>query len=278
MPSIVIVTPVLNGARFINETLSCISNQSDSDWVHYVVDGGSSDGTQEIIRSSMTNEPRRRLIEARDRGMYDAVFNGFDRARADGFGDPASICLWLNSDDLLMPWALAILRAGFARSGADWMTSLPGFWDVEGRLQMILPYAWYPRALIRLGLFQDGALGFIQQESSFFTRKLLDTVSAETIEAIRSSRLAGDFMLWRAFARTTGPLPLPMPLSGFRGHGANASVTQMDRYYAEMAASGARIVPRPLGRVLRWLFRPFALLKAYNTFRQRSESFTRGEY
>jgi glycosyltransferase involved in cell wall biosynthesis len=252
---------VVNGARFIGETLASITAQSDVNWVHYVMDGGSTDETQEIVRASMVNEPRRRLIEEKDRGMYDAVFKGFDRARADGFGASESICLWLNSDDLLMPWALATLRQAFAASNADWITTMPCIWDAQTRLQLLLPYAWYPRALIRAGLFQKNGLGWIQQESTFFKRRLLDMLPGKIPEEIRGTRLAGDFLLWRAFADLAAPYPLPLAVSGFRSHGANASATQMDRYEQELKAAGVRILSPSVGRILRLLFRPLAMLK-----------------
>ena len=276
MPKFVLVTPVLNGALFLAETLASVTGQSDPDWVHYVVDGGSTDATLQIVRTSMTGDPRRRLIEGQDRGMYDAVFKGFEQARADGFSDPDAICLWLNADDLLMPWALASLRVAFAQTSADWITSLPCFWDEQARIELLLPYAWYPRRLIRMGLFQESALGCIQQESSFFTRGLLDRLPPGTVEAIRSMRLAGDFVLWRAFARITAPTPLPLPLSGFRSHGANASATQAERYYAEIAASGIWIVPPRLGRIMRMLFRPIALFQAATAIRSRAQRVAQG--
>ena len=272
---IVLVTPVLNGARFIGAMLASIAAQTDADWVHYIVDGGSTDGTPDIIRAAIARESRLRLIEGPDQGLYDAVFKGFEQARADGFGDPTTICCWLNADDMMLPHAFASLREAFAQSGAQWITSWPCFWDAQGRMRLVLPYAWYPRALIRRGLFQGNALGWIQQESSFFTRGLLDRVPAQTLAAIRRTKLAGDFLLWRAFAQFAGPLPLPLPLSGFRKHDANASGA-VGKYHAEMAQAGVWIVPRLLGRILRLAFAPFARAKAASITRKQARDFLQG--
>jgi glycosyltransferase involved in cell wall biosynthesis len=269
MATFVIVTPILNGARYISETLTSISRQTDSDWIHYVVDGGSTDGTQDIVRAAMASEPRRHLIEERDRGMYDAVFKGFARARIDGHGNPRSICFWLNADDLLMPWALATLRLAFTRTGADWLTTLPCFWDAEGTLQLVSPFAWYPRIFIRWGLFHGRGLGWIQQESTFFTRRLLDRVSAAALDKIRSRKLAGDFLLWREFARFAAPYPLPVAVSGFRRHDSNASTLQLQDYFQELSMAGVILPPAWLGFILRMLFRPFALVRAYTILRRQ---------
>ena len=271
---IVLITPVLNGARFISAMLTSIAAQTDKGWVHYIMDGGSTDGTQDIIRAAMAGEPRLRLVEGRDQGLYDAVFKGFEQARADGFGDPATICCWLNADDMMLPWAFASLREAFARSGAQWITSWPCFWDAEGRMQLVLPYAWYPRGLIRRGLFQGNALGWMQQESSFFTRGLLDRLPQATVTAIRHSKLAGDFLLWRAFAQSAAPMPLALPLSGFRKHDANASGA-IAQYHAEMAQAGVWIAPPLIGRILRLIFAPFALLKAASLTRRQARDFLR---
>jgi glycosyltransferase involved in cell wall biosynthesis len=261
MRRFVIVTPVLNGATFIGKMLDSVAAQAGC-WVHYIVDGGSTDGTQDIARTGVDADPRRHLLEGKDKGIYDAVFRGFDQAKADGFDRPNDIYLWLNSDDLLMPWALATLEQAFDRTGADWITALPCLWDAEGRLVLVSPYAWHPRLLIRMGLFHGQGLGWIQQESSFFTRRLLDNISRDAIFLIREKKLAGDFLLWQEFARHTAPVAIANAVSGFRSHGANMSALQMPRYYTELREAGVRIVPSWLGRLLRIAFRPLALLQA----------------
>jgi glycosyltransferase involved in cell wall biosynthesis len=255
----VIVTSVLNGARYLEATLASVDAQTHGDWVHYIVDGGSIDGSQEIARRATEGEPRRRLITGPDRGMYDGIFKGFDQARADR-GAPDDVCLWLNADDLLAPWALATMTEAFVAWDADWLTALPAQWDAEGRMVSVQPYAWYPRSLVRAGLFSGRGLGWIQQESTFFTRRLLDLVPSEHLDAIRVTRMAGDFLLWREFARHRPLLTLPTVIGGFRNHGGNASVQGLDTYYAELRQAGVILPPAPLGRLARGLYLPAAAL------------------
>jgi hypothetical protein len=239
--------------------------------VHYVVDGGSTDGTQEIVRESISDS-RRTLIEGKDKGLYDAIFKGFERAQLDGYDDPSTICLWLNADDLLMPWAFATLRQAFARTGAHWITALPSLWDSEGRLVLVSPYNWHVRSFIRMGLYYGQGLGWIQQESTFFTKKLLDQIPDQTLAAIRNTRLAGDFLLWRAFADHAAPIPLCTTVSGFRSHGANASTLSIKGYYAELRSAGIVVLPAWLGRLLRLLLRPIALLQVARSVRKQTHS------
>lgn len=268
MPPVIVVTPVLNGSKYVRETLGSIQAQTDGDWIHYLVDGGSVDGTLEILQDAVKGDSRRRLLAGRDKGLYDAMFKGFERADADGFNDPRTICVWLNSDDLLMPWAFATLRQHFDTTGAEWIASLPCLWNGEGHLEIVQPFNWYPRRLIRAGQFNNLILGSLQQESIFFTRSLLSRLPAESVDRIRATRLAGDFLLWREFARYAELLPIMTVTGGFRLHGANLSSLQSEKYFNEIAAAGVRLPPSWLGRVMRVGFRQVASLKSGATFRR----------
>lgn len=268
MPPVVVVTPVLNGASYIRETLAAISGQTDGDWVHYLVDGGSVDGTLEILTEAAAADSRRRVLTGRDKSLYDAMFKGFEQAYADGLTDPRTICVWINADDLLMPWAFATLRQNFEVTGAEWIASLPCIWDAEGRLEIVQPFNWYPRRLIRAGQFNNRILGSLQQESVFFTRSLLCRLPAESVDRIRTTRLAGDFLLWREFARYAELVPIMTVTGGFRLHGANMSSLQSEKYFDEIAAAGVRMPPRWLGRLMRAAFRQLASLKSSAMFRR----------
>jgi glycosyltransferase involved in cell wall biosynthesis len=273
MTRFVVVTPVLNAVSYIADTLESVRGQTDSDWIHYIVDGGSTDGTLDLLAQAALVDPRRRVITGRDNGLYDALFKGFEHAAADGFRDTGMICVWLNADDLLMPWAFATLRHVFDRTNAEWITALPTLWDKEGRQVVVRPYNWYPRRLVRAGQFHSRSLGFIQQESTFFTRGLLSRLPASTVDTIRETKLAGDFLLWREFAGHTALLSIVATVAGFRNHGANASVTQLSRYFDEIKQSGVWIPPEWLGRVLRIVYRPLALLAVARTYKRQYSQF-----
>lgn len=261
-----VVTPVFNGCRFIGDTLRSVDRQNWTDWIHIVVDGGSTDGTLELMQQSMADEPRRKLVTGKDRGIYDAIFKGFEVAEA----RPDDILLWINADDMLAPWAFATMAAAF-EGGADWVTALPGLWDEEGRLAFVIPTAWYPRALLRLGLFHGRGLGYLQQESTFFTRRLLEQADPEIIARIRAMKYAGDFALWREFSRHAHLESLTTVISGFRLHGANVSAAR-DGYFAEAAAAGAWFPPRPLAAAMRAVYRLVALLVTAERARRTSNA------
>lgn len=255
MAKFVIITPVLNGSKYISSLLASILAQSDPNWVHYLVDGGSTDGSISIMMSAAEMDRRRRLFLGKDQGIYDAVFKGFAHALSDGEIQPETICTWLGSDDLLMPWAVATIRQQFNITGAEWIGAIPAIWDSEGRLTMVQRQKWFLREFIQAGLCNSRCLGGIQQESTFFTYALLEKVPVQTLEMIRRSKLAGDALLWRAFARHTDLIPIPTVVAGFRKHDGNRSTLYRDQYFKEIQNSGVWLPPIWLARWLQRLYR-----------------------
>src|SRR5882757_5892038 len=87
-PTISVITPCLNGARYIGEAIESVLAQSYPDTEHIVADGGSTDGTLETL----SRYPHLKILSSPDLGMYDAL----NRALAVAQGDLIGI---LNSDD-----------------------------------------------------------------------------------------------------------------------------------------------------------------------------------
>ena len=120
MPVVSIITVVYNGARFVEETLTSVLAQQDVTLDYHVIDGGSTDGTVEIIRryadrlAGWVSEP--------DQGIADAFNKGIARARGD-------YLMFLNADDALAhPRALAELLEHAA--GAGWPDVVYGDFDL----------------------------------------------------------------------------------------------------------------------------------------------------
>jgi glycosyltransferase involved in cell wall biosynthesis/ADP-heptose:LPS heptosyltransferase/SAM-dependent methyltransferase len=97
LPKITIVTPVKNGAPWIRQCVESVLGQNYRDLEYIVVDGGSTDGTLDILKEYESRIDK--LIRGSDEGMYDAIGSGFEEASGIVFG-------YLNCDDMLEPGGL----------------------------------------------------------------------------------------------------------------------------------------------------------------------------
>lgn len=84
MTRVSIVTACFNSASTVTDTLASVESQVGVDVEHLVLDGGSTDGSRELLRARPW--PGRVLIEEPDRGIYDALNKGFDRAQGEILG------------------------------------------------------------------------------------------------------------------------------------------------------------------------------------------------
>jgi len=79
-----IVTAVFNSAETIADTVTSVQSQNYSNIEHIIQDGGSSDGTLDVIRR--LDSPLTKLVSQQDAGIYDAINKGISRATGDVIG------------------------------------------------------------------------------------------------------------------------------------------------------------------------------------------------
>ena len=87
-----IVVPSYNYARFIAACLGSIRQQTHQDFEVLIADGGSNDGSLEIIDQFCATDARFRLVSTSDEGQADAIYKAFAHATGD-------LLCFLNSDD-----------------------------------------------------------------------------------------------------------------------------------------------------------------------------------
>lgn len=239
-----IVTPVYNGETYIEYCILSIKKQKYTNYEHIIIDGGSTDRTVEIIKKYEGTYPMRYISEP-DEGMYDAICKGFNMATGD-------IMAWLNYDDMYMDNAFEIVNTVFEQSSVQWLTGIPQIYDSNGIVyytSRMLPV--YFKWAVRYGYFSSAK--FIQQESTFWRRDLWNIANGSRI--IRSYKLAGDYWLWREFAKYAELRTVDVPLSGFRKHKGQLS-ENMEGYKKEIGhvPFGKKIIGRVFLRLLEVIY------------------------
>lgn len=241
---VLILTPVLNGAAYLDDAIRSVRGQTHGDWTQIILDAGSTDASCDIARAHAAEDSRVQLVQRPDSGIYDALAHGFETY-------PGDVQCWLNSDDLFTPWALKLALSKLSQPGCNWVTGLPGLWNRNGELVAVYPRAGYSQARIRDGWHHDQALGCLQQETLFWRADLFAALAPADKETFRKARLAGDFFLWRCFARSNTLHTIPSVLGGYRVHGANRAIVEQSRYQDEAYALGGKRIARPLASLMR---------------------------
>lgn len=236
-PLVSIITPVLNRVGTIEACLASVSRQTYRPIEHIVVDGGSMDGTLELLEGHRPPHAFHHVSEP-DSGMYDAINKGISLAHGD-------VLAYLNSDDLYLPWSVDVaVRAlapgreliygdlGVLRAGAD---GGPGTFRIQFYPDFNLKYYsfvavlgqptvfWRCSLTERIGLF-DIEYRLIG-DCEYWLRAALDgaklvhipellAVQVEhetTLRATQATRLREEFeTLRRAMTRVIDPPSHPM--------------------------------------------------------------------
>lgn len=225
-PRISIVTCSLNQSRFIEDAIRSVLAQDYPALEYIIVDGGSTDGTLEIIQRY-----QRHLawwVSEEDKGQTDALVKGFRRSTGEVMG-------WLCSDDLLLPGTLKTVAEFFSREKDVAALFGDAVWiDDHDRI------VGYKKEISFHRFIWLWSYNYLPQPSTFWRRGIYEQVGGLD----RSYDLALDGDLWERFSRRGKIAHIPKVLSLMRRYPLQRNV--LLRKQSDMEDNRYRL--RALGR------------------------------
>jgi Glycosyl transferase family 2 len=237
-PLVSIITPVLNRVDTIEACLASVANQSYQPIEHIVIDGGSTDGTLELLKDFRAPH-RFEWMSEPDGGMYDAVNKGIALAGGD-------VLAYLNSDDLYLPWSAEVAMRAL-KSGSELIYGDLGVLSVDevGRPKAF-SIQFYPRFDWRYYTF----VGTLGQPTVFWRRTLTERIGLFDVQY----RLIGDCEYWLRAALRGATLSHVSELMAVQvEHGSTLRATEASRLSEEfdtLREAMRSVIDPPLS--LRW--------------------------
>jgi glycosyltransferase involved in cell wall biosynthesis len=196
-PLVSVVTPSYNKGTFIEETILSVKNQTYPNIEHIVVDGGSTDGTADILRKYSDSIV---WISEPDKGQSDAINKGWRMAKGE-------ILAYLNADDTYMPWAVEV--------AVNYLAEHPGAGMVHGNCNIINEYGEVVGPYVQPRFdFVELLCGWcmIAQPAAFLRRQVIDDVGYLDVNL----HMAMDYDLWIRIGSEFEIRYIPRLLANFR--------------------------------------------------------------
>jgi len=210
-PLLSIVTPCLNRVSLVAQAIESVQRQDYPCVEHIVMDGGSTDGTLDVLR----RYPHVNVTSEKDRGLYDALNKAIRRARGAVVGH-------INSDDLYEPQVFgAVMQAFAAHPEADAVVGgALTFEDTPAGVAVTQRYA----PLTAQEFLRRATQGVIITNAWFFRRRVYEKIGFFSPDyALAADR---DFLLrfWQAGCVF---VPLNLPVYRYRAHGGSLTIGDM---------------------------------------------------
>lgn len=239
-----VVIPSFNSGSYLSQALTSALGQEPPPHEVIVRDGGSTDGSLDILRAAgdavdWRSEP--------DSGQSNALNSAIERATGD-------VVVWLNADDILAPGAFAAVHHAFARSPeAEFVYGDYDMIGADGRIiRRFRSSAYDPRRVFTHGCY-------IFSGAIFWRRTLLDRVGP--FDERLNTCMDFDYML------RLGDVPsihIGKSVAGFRMSGAGKSSTMRSQFLREALMLRRRVAGRSVRlRLLAWLLAAVELVSLY---------------
>lgn len=228
-PRISVVIPSFNKVDFIEETLKSIILQKYPNLEVIVQDGGSTDGTFEIIKKYAGERPKIFKIESRkDKGQLDAINKGLKKATGE-------ILAFINADDVYEKGAFKRVAKAYEKNpGALWFAGKGRVIDAKGK-EIAKLATWYKSFLLIIN-HQSLAImtNYFMQPSVFITISAYKKYGP----FIGTKTAVMEYDMWLKLFQVSKPVIIPSYLSSFRLYKGSISTSKV----GEMMNEDERIV------------------------------------
>ena len=245
-PTITIVTPSFNQGRFLEEAIVSIISQGYPSLEYFVVDGGSTDGSADIVRKYANRISW--WVSENDAGQSDALIKGFSRARSE-------VLAWINSDDLLEPGALEAVGRAYRDMGCDCLVAgdVTLFSETGKKERLLRPRNLNFEDLIRVWRRR----AFFSQPGVFFPRRAYEKVGG--LDANLHYGMDHDLVI--RLLKVCPVTYLDRPLARAREHPSSKTCSQSGQCAAECTAVARRYLGEISGhvRIAEWMLRAYIL-------------------
>jgi len=232
-----VVTPSFNMKSYLPRTIESVLRNLRRGDEYFVIDGGSSDGSPEVIRGYADRLTG--WISESDRGYAHALSKGFRRATGD-------VLCWINCGDVLLSGALDAARTELQRTGADLIFGDDFYIDEADRV------IFFSRGCVedlRATMLYGGWTPL--QDACFWRRELYQRVGG--IDA--QLKYAADYDLFLRMALNGKPAYVAKAFSAFRRHADQKSIAGAAAYRDERERVRAREAARTKHSTLQRLAR-----------------------
>ena len=218
-PKLSIVIPSYNKFRYIDETLESIFSQNYENLEVIVQDGGSSDGTVNVIKKYATKFPSFLKWESKkDKGQADAINKGLSKARGDIF-------TFINADDVYEKEAFFHIADAYKRNSNAYWFAGRGKVINQGGVEIAKYITAYKNSLLSANYYQFLLIvNYLIQPSVFLTKRGLFVVG----RFMSVDRIVMEYEAWLKLGKIDMPVVLNRNLSLFRMSGNNTSSVLFD--------------------------------------------------